>query len=123
MNDGSMGIVGEGIGAQFAQWGGTWFGYGRCKDAIELCDKTQNFFWRVVLSVPESCPKLALRCETGMIGMKWRIWEAKLNLLLRIKNHNTSVLCRQVYEEGRRNGWPGLSMMKDSKAKIFNKLN
>ena len=87
---------------------GTWFGPGHCKDAIELCDKIQNFFWRVVLAVPESCPKLALRCETGMIGMKWRIWEAKLNLLMRIKNHNTSVLCRQVYEEGRRNGWPGL---------------
>ena len=61
-----------------------------------------------MLSVPESCPKLALKCETGMIGMKWRIWEAKLLLLLRIKSHDTSVLCKQVYEEGRSNGWPGL---------------
>ena len=87
---------------------GTWFGPGGCKTAIELCDKTQNFFWRVMLSVPELCPKLALKCETGMIGMKWRIWEAKLLLLLRIKNHDTSVLCKQVYEEGRSNGWPGL---------------
>ena len=37
-----------------------------------------------------------------------RIWQEKLLLLLRIKQKDTSVLCRQVYEEGRRNGWPGL---------------
>ena len=61
-----------------------------------------------MLSVPESCPKLALKCETGMIGMKWRIWEAKLLLLQRIKTHEKDVLCRQVYEEGKANGWPGL---------------
>ena len=87
---------------------GTWFGPGGCKTAIELCDKLQNFFWRVMLTVPESCPKLALRCETAMIGMKWRIWQEKLLLLLRIKSQNMNSLCRQVYEEGKVNGWPGL---------------
>ena len=40
--------------------------------------------------------------------MKWRIWESKLLLLLRIKNHEMGVLCRQVYEEGRSNRLPGL---------------
>ena len=45
-----------------------------------------------MLTLPESCPKIALRCETAMIGMKciesgWR---------------------RQVYEESRDKGWPGL---------------
>ena len=87
---------------------GTWFGSGGCQAAIELCNKVQNFFWRIMLSVPESCPKLALKCETGMIGMKWRIWEAKLLLLQRIKTHEKDVLCKQVYEEGKANGWPGL---------------
>ena len=87
---------------------GTWFGAGGCKAAIDLCDNVQNFFGRIMLCVPESCPKLALKCETGMVGMKWRIWEAKLLLLLRIKNHEMGVLCRQVYKEGRTNGWPGL---------------
>ena len=43
---------------------GTWFGLVECKKAVDLCDKLQNFYWRVMLSVPESCPKLALRCET-----------------------------------------------------------
>ena len=62
----------------------------------------------VILMVPESCPKVALRCETKMIGMKWRIWQEKILLLLRIKKHNEEALCRQVYEEGRSRGWPGL---------------
>jgi hypothetical protein len=86
---------------------GTWFGTGDGKTAIDLCDKAQNFYWRVMLGVPESCPKIALRTETGMIGMKWHVWQAKLLLLFRIKSQ-TGSLCRQVYEEGRANGWPGL---------------
>ena len=39
---------------------GTWFG-GECKEAIQICDDVRNFYWRVMLKVPESCPKIALR--------------------------------------------------------------
>ena len=63
---------------------GTWFGLKKCKKAIEMCDSLQNYFWRVMLTVPESCPKIALRCETGMMGMKWRIWREKIMLMIRI---------------------------------------
>ena len=89
---------------------GTWFGPGDGKAAVDQCDKLQNFFWRVILTVPESCPKIALRCETQSMGMKWRIWQEKLLLLFRIRNKDTSTLCRQIYEEGKRNGWPGLGV-------------
>ena len=74
-----------------------------------MCDNIQNFFWRVVLRVPESCPKLALRCETGMIGMKWRVWLEKVALLVRIQNKKANTLCKRIYEEGKVKGWPGLS--------------
>ena len=87
---------------------GTWFGGKEGKGAIELCDNMQNYFWRVMLTVPESCPKIALRCETGMMGMKWRIWIAKILLLMRIKKQDQGSLSRQVYEESRARGWPGL---------------
>ena len=86
---------------------GTWFG-GECKEAIDVCDGVQNFFWRVMLGVPESCPKIALRCETRMIGMQWRIWQEKILLLQRIKKQDEATLSRQVYEEGKIMGWPGL---------------
>ena len=50
---------------------GTWFGLKKNTKVIDMCDDLQNFFWRVMLTVPESCPKIALRSETGMLGMKW----------------------------------------------------
>ena len=86
---------------------GTWFG-GECKGAVKICDDLQNFFWRVMLQVPESCPKIALRCEPRMIGMKWRVWQEKILLVMRIKQQEEDSLSKQVYKEGKEKGWPGL---------------
>ena len=69
---------------------------------------SKNFFWRVMVTVPESCPKIALRSETSMLGMKWRVWREKIMLLVRIKMHDESVLARQVYEESKARGCPAL---------------
>jgi hypothetical protein len=54
-----------------------------------------------MLKVPESC-------ETKMLGMKWRVWQEKILLLMRIRSHDTDTLCRLIYEEGKSRGWPGL---------------
>jgi hypothetical protein len=85
---------------------GTWCGI--CHDRVNLCDDLQNFFWRVMLGVLESCLKIALQSETQMLGMKWRIWQEIFLLLVRIKKHDVNTLCRQKYEEGRKHDWPGL---------------
>ena len=84
----------------------TWLG--ECKDAITLCDQLQNFFWRVILKVSESCPKVALKSDTGMLRMKWRLWQEKIFILMRIRNHSEDTICRQIYEEGELREWPGL---------------
>ena len=34
---------------------GTWVG--DIRKAVEQCEKLQNFFWRVIVTVPESCPR------------------------------------------------------------------
>ena len=60
---------------------GTWTGI--TSNEEDKLDKIQDFFWRVILRVPELCPRIALRAETRMISMKHRIWQEKL-LLLRI---------------------------------------
>ena len=86
---------------------GSWVG--NIDKAANLFDSIQNFFWRLVLSVPESCPKIALRCETGMLGMKWRIWLQKISMVIRIKNKDEDALCKQVYNQEQLHGWPGLS--------------
>ena len=85
---------------------GTWFG--ESKKTVELCDDLQNFFWRVMLKVPESCPKLALLCEPKMTDFKWRIYEEKCMLLLQIKCLEEGSLAKIIYEEAELNSWPGL---------------
>ena len=87
---------------------GTCFGLRDSKKVIEMCGNLQNYFWRVILTVPETYPKTALRCETEMVGMKWSIYTAKIMLLMRIKSQDNSSLSRQVYEECRGREWPGL---------------
>ena len=72
---------------------GTWIG--DCKEAVTIY-KT------------DSCPKVALKCETKMLGMKWRVWQEKILLLMQIRSHDTDTLCRLIYEEGKSRGWPRL---------------
>ena len=43
-----------------------------------------------------------------MLGMKWRVWQDKILLLMRIRSHGYETLCKDVYKEGRGKGWPGL---------------
>ena len=43
--------------------------------------------------------KIALWCETGMLGMKLRIWLNKIMVIVRIKNKDKNTICKQVYKE------------------------
>ena len=84
----------------------TWLG--DIQEAVKFCNTIQEFYWKTVLKVPDSCPKLALRCETFSRGIKWRIWEQKCLLLIRIQNLEEGSLAKQIYEEAENRGWPGL---------------
>ena len=79
------------------------------KKAIEACDELQNLFIRIMLEVPVSTPKVALRVETGLLGMKQRIWVEKLNLAQFIKQSGNKTLAGRVYQEQLQQGWPGLA--------------
>ena len=86
---------------------GTWMGATEKEE--EMCDKMQDLFWRVMLEVPESCPRIALRAETRMINMKHRIWQQKLLLLKRLNAQPSSTFSKKVLEQQKANNWPGLS--------------
>jgi hypothetical protein len=85
---------------------GTWLG--DITQAVHLCNKIQDFYWKTILKVPDSCPKLALRCETFMKNMKWRIWEQKCLLVIRVQNLEEGSLAKQIHEQAEENDWPGL---------------
>ena len=46
---------------------------GKIEESVKLCNKIQSFYWRVICQVPNSCPKLALLCEPGMLNCKYHI--------------------------------------------------
>ena len=85
---------------------GTWLG--NINEAIKQCNAIQDFYWRIILNVPDSVPKLALRCEPFMRDFKWRIWEEKCLLLMRIQNLEEGSLAKMIYLEAENKGWPGL---------------
>ena len=84
---------------------GTWLG--DIEEAVELWDKTQNFFCRLILEVPESCIKVDLRSKTKIIAMKWRIWESKCLLLKQLQQLQDTALAKRVSQEAYEKGWPG----------------
>ena len=77
--------------------------------AVEVCDELQNLFIRIMLEVPVSTPKVALRVESGMLAMKQRIWLEKLNLAQFIRQSGSKSLAGKVYREQLEQGWPGLA--------------
>ena len=77
--------------------------------AVDFCEELQNLFIRIILQVPVSTPKVALRVETGMLGIKQRIWIEKINLALFIKQSGKSSLAGRIYREQLDQGWPGLA--------------
>ena len=85
---------------------GTWLG--NIQEAVKLCDSIQGFYWKSILKVPDSCPKLAIRCEGKIRSTKWRIWEGKCLLLIRIQNLEDGSLAKNIYLEAEANSWPGL---------------
>ena len=44
----------------------------------------------------------------------------KIFLLMRIRNHSEDTLCRQIYEEGKSKGWPGLGQEVKEICEIIN---
>ena len=79
------------------------------EQAVDLCDELQNMFLRIMLEVPVSMRKVALRVEVGMPGIKERSWMEKINLAQFIRECGTSSLAGSVYREQMDQAWPGLA--------------
>ena len=79
------------------------------KDAEDKLEELQLHYLRLLLAVPSSCPKVALRLHTGTLSMKYRIWIEKVMLVLHIRKLPQASLANQVYREQLSNKWPGLA--------------
>ena len=74
-----------------------------------MLDSFQDAFGKVLLSLPSSGQGASPRAALGLVGMKWRVWEAKILLLQAIRRQEDGGLAKEVLEEQMRMSWPGLA--------------
>ena len=84
----------------------TWIGIS--SKLVDRLESIQERFVRLMLEVPVSTPKVALRAETGLLSMKHRLWGEKVNLISSLKRSQNG-LAKQVYQEQLEQDWPGLA--------------
>ena len=84
----------------------TWIGIS--SKLVDRLESIQERYVRLMLEVPVSTPKVALRTETGLLSMKHRIWGEKVNLTSSLKRSQNG-LAKQVYQEQLEQDWPGLA--------------
>ena len=78
------------------------------KKEIKLLDELQDNFVRAMLQLPLSTPKTGLRAAFGLLGMAWRMKEAKMLMLMAIRGQEEGALAREVLEEQLNMGFPGM---------------
>merc|ERR1719319_260698 len=95
---------------------GTWVGCTARQE--EMCEQLQELFWRTILQVPRSTPRVSLRAETGSRKMKYRIWKLKVLLVMRIRMQERS-LAKAIHEEQVAMGWRGLAKEVEQICKVI----
>ena len=85
---------------------GTWVSI--TPEAEAMCEELQELFWRVMLQVPKSSPKVMLTAETQTMMMKQRIWKMKLMTANGILKKD-GTMANDIYNEQMAMSWPGLS--------------
>ena len=78
------------------------------EDTIKKLDSLQNLFVLVLLKLPHSTPRLALRAMTGMLGMGWRIWKEKLSLVAALRRLEDTTVAKEIFNDQLELGLPGL---------------
>ena len=79
------------------------------KSTEDECNDMIMMFWKVMLKVPDSTPRISLVAETNTRRTKLRVWKDKIMLVRRMQEQDTSTLCRQVYEKQLQLNLPGLA--------------
>ena len=85
----------------------TWLGIS--VNTVKRLDDLQHLMVRTLLRLPSFTPLPALRGALGLMGMKWRVWQEKVLLVVAIMGLGEDTLARQVLEEQVAQGYPGLA--------------
>ena len=75
---------------------------------IDKLEDLQYNFMRILLSTPASTPRAALVWDCGLMKMRFRIMQSKLNFLHYILSQNEESLAHQILIEQKKKKFPGL---------------
>ena len=85
----------------------TWLGIS--VNTVKRLDDLQHLMVRTLLRLSSFTPLPALRGALGLMGMKWRVWQEKVLLVVAIMGQGEDTLARQELEEQVAQGYPGLA--------------
>ena len=85
---------------------GNWLDISRA--TIKQLNTIQRWFLKIILQIGQGVPLAALTWESGLMDMELRVWQEKIILVLQIRSLNKETLARKIYEEQKKNNWPGL---------------
>ena len=69
-------------------------------EAEEMCEELQELFWRVIMEMPRSTPKVLLTAETNSMKMKNRILQQKhltaKSFSMKERSHAKAIYAKQI---------------------------
>ena len=77
-------------------------------ETLKILEDLQNTFLRYLFSTPRTSPTPALCWDSGLLKMKYRIWQKQINFLFHISKLHEDTLAKQVYLIQQENRFPGL---------------
>ena len=86
---------------------GNWLDINRA--TIKQLNTIQRWFLKLILQIGQGVPLAALTWESGLLDMELRVWQEKIILVMQIRSLSEETLARKIYEEQKKNNWPGLS--------------
>ena len=69
----------------------------------------QCWYLKLVFQVSQGAPSASLLWDLATLDMSLRVWKEKVLLILHIRKLEHNTLAWQVYNEQKRNDWPGLA--------------
>ena len=70
----------------------------------------QSWFLRLCFQVGPGAPSISLTWDTAVLDMGLRVKKEKLMLIIHVRSLEKTTLARQIYEEQKLQGWPGLAL-------------
>ena len=86
---------------------GTWVQINQATE--NRLNSLQVWFLRLILRIGQGSPVASLLWDSSLLDMSLRVWRQKILMVVHLRSLDEPTLARQVYEEQKKQNWPGLA--------------